>query len=384
VSGLAIGAFLALGLYGWTGLISERCRSGVWSLPWRAASYERGPGIDQASRRELEEELEKVDPYSTYLSPEAYESFSIDSRQEYQGIGVSLQSTVSGVLIRHVFADGPADRAGIMPGDILVGVEGADVRRWAFAAVVDALRGRAGTSLSLRVEREGNGVDFRVERSSIWVPSIQHLHLTEDRILYLRIDQFGERTAKEFDQALQLHLADGIKGLVVDLRENTGGVFRTSIELLDAFYPKGALMLKTRQTDEARSRNHLAKHAQMLVDIPTIILINRNTASASEVVAGSLQVTGKALVIGERSLGKGSIQTVYSLNRGDAYKKTTSYYYFPDDSSIHNSGVVPDIVVDLTPESYRDYRIARQQGLAAWQVPEDPVLQTALHYMREG
>jgi carboxyl-terminal processing protease len=335
-------------------------------------------------REQLKQELQRIDPYSTYLSPGEYESFSIDSRQEYQGIGVSLQATQDGVLIRQVFSGGPAEAAGLESGDILRQMHGFDIRNWNFAQVVESIRGREGTAIQLSVQRGGEQLSFTVPRSSIAIPSLRHAHLTDDRILYLRIDQFGEKTAKEFLQAVLPHVSTPLKGIVIDLRENTGGMFRSSLDLLDSFFRRGEVMLKTRDTDNRATKLHTARHRDPLAGIPTVVLINRNSASASEIVAGSLQVTGKAVIIGEKSLGKGSIQTVFSLNQGDAYKKTTSYYYLPDDTSIHERGIIPNIAIEITPENYREYRIRDQRGTPVWEGDADPFWQSALHYLREG
>jgi carboxyl-terminal processing protease len=335
-------------------------------------------------RDQLKKELQQIDPYSTYLTPGEYESFSIDSRQEYQGIGVSLQPTADGVLIRQVFSGGPAEAAGLEPGDMLRQMHGFDIRNWNFAQVVEAIRGREGTAIQLSVLRGEELLDFTVSRSSIAIPSLRHAHLTDDRIFYVRIDQFGEKTATEFLQAVLPHVSTPLKGIVIDLRDNTGGMFRSSLDLLDSFFRRGEVMLKTRDTDNRTTKLHSAKRRDPLAGIPTVVLINRNTASASEIVAGSLQVTGKAVVIGERSLGKGSIQTIFSLNQGDAYKKTTSFYYLPDDTSIHERGIIPDIAIEITPASFREYRIRDQRGSPVWEDENDPFWMSALHYLREG
>ena len=334
-------------------------------------------------RTDLKKKLESIDEYSTYLTEDEFESFSIDSKQEYEGIGVSLQLTPKGVYINEVFDGSPAAVAGLASKDLISQLDGIDVRNWEFTKIVSYVRGHQNTSIRIAVARDEQILNFDLRRRAIDIPSVRKIHLTDDGILYLKIDQFGEKTAVEFLKAVQSYLPHPIKGLVIDLRENTGGVFHSSLDILDAFYPKRTVMLKTKATDDDKMKSHRARHKDPLGNIPTIILVNRNTASSSEIVAGSLQVTGRALLIGERTLGKGSIQTVYSLKDGDAYKKTTSYYYLPDGSSIHKVGIRPDIEINLTPELYHEYRTREQSGIAPYDTTDDPYWNEALKYMRQ-
>ncbi len=334
-------------------------------------------------RSELKQALQSIDKYSTYLSEDQFKSFSIDSRQEYEGIGVSLQGNPRGARVREVFEGSPAAVSGISVGDVIFEINGQDLRGWSFTEVVDHIRGNAGTQLQLRVIRKETVVDITLRRDAIDIPSIHHVHLTEDGIIYLKIEQFGEKTAHEFLDTLRTFTNQSLTGLVIDLRENTGGIFGTSIEMLDAFYPRGETMLKTRDAEKNRMKIFRAKRPNLLGDIPTIILVNRNSASASEILAGSLQVTGKALIIGEKTLGKGSIQTVYRLQEGDAYKKTTSYYLFPDDSTIHEVGIQPDVQIQLSDPEYYAYLVREQQGIAPFQADNDPYWTTALRFLHD-
>ena len=335
-------------------------------------------------RSKLKRELESIDEYSTYLTEDEFEGFSIESKQEYEGIGVSLQPTTAGALVNEVFKGSPAESSGLEKGDVITHIDDLDIRTWKFPDIVEHIRGGDGSTIRLIVLRNEGILNFTLHRGSVAIPSIRRVHLTDDGILYLKIDQFGEKTAIEFLKSVSPYLSRPLKGLVIDLRENTGGVFHAALDMLDAFYEKGAVMLKTKATNTEKMKSHLARHGDPLRDLPTIILVNRNTASSSEIVAGSLQVTGKALLIGERTLGKGSIQTVYSLRDGDAYKKTTSYYYLPDGTSIHKVGIRPDIEINLTIDSYRAYRAREDAGIAPYETDEDPYWIEALKYIRQG
>ncbi len=326
----------------------------------------------------LKQELKSIDKYSRYLSEKQFESFSIDSRQEYEGIGVSLQSVSRGAEVREIFEGSPAQRAGLQVGDIITTLNHQNIQNWSFNDLVEHIRGNAGTVLQLRVIREETSLEMTVRRDAIDIPSIRNIHQTEDGIIYLKIEQFGEKTAHEFIESLRPYSNQKLRGLIIDLRENTGGVLSTSIDMLDTFYDRGQVMLQTRDTERGRTKTYKAKHSNLLGDIPTVILVNRNSASASEILAGSLQVTGKALIIGEQSLGKGSIQTVYRLRKGDAYKKTTSYYYFPDGSSIHEVGIEPDVRIELSNREYYADRLRNQQGIAPYATDEDPYWDAAV------
>ncbi len=338
--------------------------------------------LSQSDRKtRLKQRLKDIDEYSTYLSEEQFESFSIDSKQEYQGIGVSLVSTYDGILIHEVFPEGPAERAGITEGDLIKKIEGYDVSNWTFDRSIDVIRGRRGTLLNLTISRDDEIQDIAVRRDYIEIPSVSHVHLTEDGILYARIEQFGEKTGQEFFQKIRPYTNQALQGLVIDLRDNTGGVLRSSLDILDAFYDRGQLMLKTIGRENHRSRIFRAKKSNLFGSLPTVLLVNQNTASASEIIAGSLQSTERAILIGEKTLGKGSIQTVYELRNGEAYKKTTGYYYMPDGSSIDKVGLRPDIRVRQNRESYWQYRRNVQSNVPPYEAEYDAVWEAALKYL---
>jgi carboxyl-terminal processing protease len=333
--------------------------------------------VQDGDRTRLKQALQSVDRYSSYLSPDQFNSFSIDSKQEYQGIGVSLMPHALGVEVRDVFDGSPAERAGIHVGDIITSINHQAATNRAFNSIVEQIRGGSGSALSLQVVRGATQLDLNVERGSIDIPSIRDVHVTQDGLLYLRIEQFGEKTAREFLDTLRNHHSREIKGLVIDLRENTGGVMSSAIDMLDAFFEPGEVMLQTRNTDNVRQRTYRARQPRIIGNIPVAILVSRNSASASEILAGSLKVTGKATIIGERTLGKGSIQTVYLLRKGDAYKRTSSYYYFPDGSSIHEIGIEPDIRISLSNSDYHRMLRSMRVGFDTSEPGNDPFLQAA-------
>ena len=335
-------------------------------------------------RTQLKQALQSVDQYSTYLSEDQFESFSIDSRQEYEGIGVSLMSNPQGAEVRDVFEGSPAERFGMHRGDVITRINDLDVRGWNFSRVVHQIRGTAGTELKLQVLRDQQIIDLVLQRSAIDIPSVRGVHRTEDGVLYLKIDQFGEKTDDEFYEALRAHSTPALQGIVIDLRNNMGGVMQSSIDMLDAFYDRGELMLQTRSTEGDRERIYHARRPRVIHNTPVVILVNRNSASASEILAGSLQVTGKATIVGETTLGKGSIQTVYRMRRGDAYKKTSSYYFFPDGSTIHEVGIQPDVRIPLSDNDYTTQRMRERQGIAPYAAEGDPYWSAALRSLQRS
>jgi carboxyl-terminal processing protease len=322
--------------------------------------------------------LGDIDEYSTYLNEDQYESFAIDTQQEYEGIGVSLLSTTAGAQVRNVFPNGPASRAGIQKGDTITHINGYDVRNWTFESTINELRGSSGTPLHLKLRRGSENYEAMLRRGAIDIPSIQNVRVTDEGVLYLKIEQFGEKTAHEFIRHLSQNFDDTVIGLVIDLRENTGGTFRTSLNLIDPFYERGDVMLRTKSTSYNRTKTFKSRRKGILDGFPTVVLVNRNTASASEIVAGSLQATGKAVVVGEKTMGKGSIQSVYQLDNGDAYKKTTSHYYLPDGSPVNKIGIRPDVEIRLSQYEYINYLKRENSSIAPYATPNDPYWEAAL------
>jgi carboxyl-terminal processing protease len=333
--------------------------------------------VQEGDRTRLKQALQSVDRYSTYLSPDQFNSFAIDSKQEYQGIGVSLMPHPRGAEVRDVFDGSPAEHAGIHVGDIIAGINDQSLDNRSFNSIIEQIRGSIGSELVLQVTRGDAQFNLNVERGAIDIPSIRDVQVTHDGLLYLRIEQFGEKSAREFLDTIHNRNSRALRGIVIDLRENTGGVMSSAISMLDAFFEPGEIMLQTRNTDNERQRTYRARQPRIIGNIPVAILVSRNSASASEILAGSLQVTGKATIIGERTLGKGSIQTVYLLRKGDAYKRTSSYYYFPDGSSIHEVGIDPDIRISLSNSDYHRMLRSMRMGFDTSEAGNDPFMQAA-------
>lgn len=227
--------------------------------------------------------------------------------------------------------------------------------------VVERMRGKPGTEVQVAFGREGveDPIELTIVREVIRVQSVTDVHLLDSGIGYVRIVQFSEPTAAEMLEALQRLLADGARGLIIDVRNNPGGLLTSAADVLEPFYANGDLMVYT-QGRRAEDREELrSKNTQEPIDLPMAVLINSGSASAAEILAGSLKDTHKAVIVGERSFGKGSVQTLFRLNAGEALRLTTARYYTPGGETIHERGVLPDVEVIMTPDEDRNVAIQR-------------------------
>lgn len=314
------------------------------------------------------------DPYSVYYTKEEYNQLKETSSGVYCGIGATVsQSTDTGVImIVKPFVDGPAYEAGILPGDILYKVAGEEVTGVDLTEVVTKMKGEEGTKVKLEVMRENEKepIAFTVVRRKIEVPSIEYKML-EDKVGYIVISEFDEVTHTQFRAALDDLEGQGIKGLVIDLRDNGGGVLTAVVDMLDRMLPKG-MIVYTRDKNEKGQEFKSTDKEQFTK--PLAVLINGNSASASEVFAGAIQDYGLGTLVGTKSFGKGIVQTVMPLLDGTAIKLTTSKYYTPKGRNIHKIGIEPDVKVELKEKLKKKVIIP---------VEEDNQLQKAIEIVKE-
>ncbi|WP_222565924.1 S41 family peptidase [Novilysobacter antarcticus] len=288
-----------------------------------------------------------LDPHSAYLEGDAAENFDEQSRGNYEGIGVEIQRQPDGTLrVIAPIDDTPAARAGIKSGDLIVAVDGAPLTPSDEAA--SSLRGEAGTTLELTVIRDGETepLTIKVQRQTIRIASVR-TRMLEPGYGYVRVSAFQADTAAEFDRQLdELRQKAGgkLRGLVLDLRSNPGGLLTAAVQIADSLLDEGTIV-STRGRIAISDAVFGATPGDRLGGAPLVVLVDAGSASASEVLAGALADNGRALVMGSRTFGKGSVQTLLPLDNGDSVKLTTARYYTPSGKSIQALGIVPDILL---------------------------------------
>ena len=291
--------------------------------------------------------LSNLDPHSAYLDPQTFRELQESTSGEFGGLGIEVGMEDGFVKVVSPIDDTPASKAGIQPGDLIVKIDGQPTKGLSMVEAVDKMRGEAGSKILLTLVREG-GKPFDVEltRAVIKVRSVKS-QLLEDGYGYVRISQFQVNTGEEVGKALNKLRKDNgkkLRGLVLDLRNNPGGVLQAAVEVSDHFLKKGLIVYTEGRIANSELR-FSADPADASEGVPLVVLINGGSASASEIVAGALQDHKRGVLMGTDSFGKGSVQTVLPLNNDSALKLTTALYYTPNGRSIQAQGIVPDIEV---------------------------------------
>lgn len=320
--------------------------------------------------------LSSLDPHSQFLDPEAFAMMRTETEGQFGGLGISVGMVDDQFTVNVPIQGGPAFRAGLMPGDRILKIDGQTTQKLTLAEAIRKLRGRPGTSVSLTLYRpeEGRSLEVSMVREMIQVPTLVDVGLLPasqtggEKIGYLRVTQFGEKTAGEFDKAVDRLEREGAIGLVMDLRDNPGGLVEGAVELVSRFVPPQTLVTATEGKKGAASRfEYLARPVGRKVRWPTVVLVNGNSASAAEIVAGALQDLGRAVVMGELTFGKGSVQTVQQIDVSVApavgVRLTTAHYTTPSRRKIHGVGIEPDITARMTLAEEKALYESRSPGL---------------------
>jgi carboxyl-terminal processing protease len=297
--------------------------------------------------------VEHLDAHSEFLDADEYEDIRISTTGSYSGVGLEVSTESNKILVVAPIDDSPAQRAGILPGDVIVAIDGAQVASDGLQETISRMRGRPGSLVTITILR-GDDEDvnvFSLRRESIHVASVRH-ELLDPSFGYVRISQFNDTTADELTRAidemlLQAQQSQGnmLSGLILDLRNNPGGVLDAAVDVSDLFLDSGVIVSADGRTPESRFVRN-AHRGDILDGAPMIILVNKGSASASEIVAGALRDQHRALILGTSTFGKGLVQTVMPLSKGRAIKLTTSRYYTPSGESINEIGITPDVVVE--------------------------------------
>ena len=295
--------------------------------------------------------LRGLDPHSSFLDPDSYREMQVETSGSFGGLGIEI-TLKDDILTVVAPIDGtPAYRAGLHTGDRILKIDGLSTKDMQLADAVKRMRGKPGSKVTISVLREGwsEPKDFDIVREQIRVQSVKTLELGEG-VEYLKLRQFQEQSPHDLEAALEKFAKNGMKALILDLRNNPGGLLTAAVEVSEKFIDDGKLVVYT----EGRVRNQnmrFSAHAKRgYSQMPMVVMVNQGSASASEIVAGALQDWGRATIVGTQTFGKGSVQTIIPLSDGSGLRLTTAKYFTPKGRSIHGKGITPDVVVEAPKE----------------------------------
>lgn len=320
-------------------------------------------GYDRLARQALHGMLKSLDPHSAFLEAKDRARFEEDITGEFGGVGVQVELRRNRVVVIAPIAGGPSERAGVQRGDEIVSADGESVGGGApLDAVVRRLRGRPKTQVEMGVFRPSTeeSLTFTLVREVIKVESVRDVRVLDDDIGYVQLTEFSDLTAQQFKQALAQLRGRGIRALIIDLRNNPGGLLDAAVSVAGQFFRPDELITYTQGRRPEEREDFKAPAGPEPPNLPLAVLINAGSASAAEVVTGALKDTGRAVVVGERSFGKGSVQSVFKLPGGEGMRLTTARYFTPGGISIHEKGITPHVEVVMTPEE--DAKLARQRS----------------------
>jgi carboxyl-terminal processing protease len=318
---------------------------------------------DKLARTALHGMIETLDPHSEFLEKKDNEEFEEDLTGEFGGVGIQVETRQNRIVVIAPLAGTPSERAGIQRGDEIVSIDGKAVETSGnIDGIVSRLRGKPKTKVLVGFFRPSTQetMNLTLVREIIKIESVRAVHVLEDGIGYVQLTEFSDHTAEQFRRALDTLLKQGINSLVLDLRNNPGGLLDAAVEVVEPFFRKKELIVYTKGRKPADREEFRAESDGQPLAFPIAVLINAGSASAAEIVTGALKDTGRAIVVGERSFGKGSVQSVFKLENGEGLRLTTARYYTPSGATIHERGIAPHVEVVMTPEE--DTKLARQRA----------------------
>ncbi len=311
--------------------------------------------------------LASLDPHSQFLDPDTYNDLKIDTEGKFGGLGIEITIKDGMLTIITPIEDTPAWRAGIKADDRIVKINDELAREMSLTDAVKKMRGKPGKMIKLSVLREGNKkiLEFAIKRDIIKIKDIKYAQILEDGIGYIRLTEFRENTSQQLNTAITSLSKQKMNALILDLRNNPGGLLDEAARVTGKFIPQGKLIVYTKSRRASQDIRFTSQVKNPILNLPLVVLINEGSASGSEVVAACLQDYKRAMIIGTKSFGKGSVQAIIPLGDGSALKLTTSKYFTPSGKVIHGKGVIPDIIVEA------DNPAARNKESVKSGTPED-------------
>ncbi len=319
---------------------------------------------DELRKSALHGLVQSLDPHSEFMEAKDFSELEEDMNAEFGGVGIQVEMRNDRVVVIAPIANTPSDRAGILRGDEIVSVDGQGMDKLPMNDVISRLRGKPNTRVSVKFFRPSTKREFDVTlvREVIKIESVRDVRVLGDDVGYIQLTQFSERTGREFIDALNKLIDSGMQALILDLRNNPGGLLDAAVEVAEPFFKKGELIVYTQGRNPKDREDFKGETNELPLALPMAVLINAGSASAAEIVAGALRDTRKAVIVGERSFGKGSVQTIFNLKNGEGLRLTTARYYTPSGVTIHEKGIEPNVDVVMTPEEDRQLRIQRARS----------------------
>ncbi len=313
--------------------------------------------------------INTLDPHSEFMEPANYDELQKDTQGAFGGLGIMIEPKGDFVTVLAPMEDSPGAKAGILAGDRIIKIDGRSAGK-DLKEAVQRLRGEPGTEVTLTIQRPATGEikDLKLTRATIKVDMVKDINnrrefpVGADKIGYLRLVQFGEKTSEDLEKALVKLKAQGMQALILDLRWNPGGLLDQAVEVCQKFLPPGTLVVSTEGRNPAQNSVRYARgRGDELNGMPIVILVNSFSASASEIVSGCLQDLKRAQIMGEKTFGKGSVQSILPWQDGSALKLTTAKYYTPSHKVIHGEGITPDCIVPMSDEEYEAVNLRQRR-----------------------
>lgn len=312
------------------------------------------------------------DPYSVYYTAEEYKSLQESTSGKYSGIGVvvSQDPSTKAVTVVRPFKNGPGYEAGILPGDVIVAIGDKEINGEDLSEIVTWIKGEEGTTVDIKIYREGEPdyITLTVERRTIEVETVEY-EMLDNNIGYVQVTEFDEVTADQYIAAVEDLKSQGMKGLIVDVRDNPGGLLNIVVDMLDYMLPKG--MIVYTEDRDGNVVNEYKSTDDEQFTLPLAVLVNGDSASAAEIFSGAIKDYQLGTIIGTQTFGKGIVQRIFELNDGSAVKLTVSKYYTPNGYNIHGVGIEPDIVIDLPDELKTQVDISKEDDVQLQKAIED-------------